>query len=213
MTSDALSALTALLEADRLLVWTQEEAIALAVEAEALAPKFGCHVALTGGCLYKAHDGSRRKDCDLMFYRIRQVDQIDQEGLFKALETIGIKIVKSFTGMWVVKAEWNGKPMDLFFPEEDKVRRAEEKPVDCDYVLPSESHWTGQVEPATCPKCYKPIFYSPNTDDWRHNPFKGMHDPASTLEPFKRLHDPSSQLAAALDALRMGGFIAATRSQ
>lgn len=50
--------------------WTQEEAIQLCRLLEALAPTFGCHVALTGGCLYK--DGER-KDCDILLYRIRQV--------------------------------------------------------------------------------------------------------------------------------------------
>src|ERR1035437_5571090 len=54
--------------------WTQTEAIELCVKVEAICPKYGCHVALTGGLLYKQ---GKRKDCDLLFYRIRQVEQID----------------------------------------------------------------------------------------------------------------------------------------
>ena len=58
-------------------------AVALCREIEKIAPNFGCHVALTGGCLYK--DGAR-KDIDILFYRIRQVEKIDHEGLKQALQ-------------------------------------------------------------------------------------------------------------------------------
>ena len=51
--------------------WTQEEAIALCKKIESIVPLAGCHVALTGGCLYR--DG-HRKDLDILFYRIRQID-------------------------------------------------------------------------------------------------------------------------------------------
>ncbi len=43
-------------------VWTQEEAIELCRIIEDICPQAGCHVALTGGCLYK--DGER-KDLDI----------------------------------------------------------------------------------------------------------------------------------------------------
>ena len=33
--------------------WTTAEAIALCREIEAICPAFGCHIALTGGLLYK----------------------------------------------------------------------------------------------------------------------------------------------------------------
>ena len=39
--------------------WTQEQAIALCRKIEAVCPPFGCHVALTGGALYK--DGPRKE--------------------------------------------------------------------------------------------------------------------------------------------------------
>lgn len=94
--------------------WTQAQAIDLARLIEDICPKFGCHVALTGGLLYK--DGPR-KDADFLFYRIRQVEEIDKDGLFGALEAIGIVEAHGFG--WVHKATWRGQPIDFFFPEED----------------------------------------------------------------------------------------------
>jgi hypothetical protein len=94
--------------------WTQTEAIALCREVEAVCPAAGCHVALTGGTLYK--DGER-KDLDLLFYRIRQVPAIDMGMLWDALATIGIEIKRGFG--WCFKAEYHGKSIDCFFPEED----------------------------------------------------------------------------------------------
>ncbi len=94
--------------------WTREIAIALCVKIEALAPAYGCHVALTGGTLYKE---GPRKDCDILFYRIRQIETIDYEGLFRALETL-LGIVKTRGFGWCHKATWNGRDIDFFFPEE-----------------------------------------------------------------------------------------------
>lgn len=94
-------------------MWATGEAMGLCRQIEAISPNFGCHVALTGGLLYK--DGPR-KDCDVLFYRIRQVDAIDIDGLFTALEAIGIVRERGFG--WCIKVNWNGKPMDCFFPEE-----------------------------------------------------------------------------------------------
>lgn len=95
-------------------VWTQQEAIDLCVRLERIAPAFGAHVALTGGLLYKS---GQRKDCDILIYRIRQVEAIDVEGLFSAAETIGVTKTGGFG--WCHKAELNGKPIDFFFPESD----------------------------------------------------------------------------------------------
>jgi hypothetical protein len=94
--------------------WTQAEAVALCVQVEAICPEFGCHVALTGGCLYK--DGER-KDLDLLFYRIRQAPEIDKDGLFHALLSIGIEHQRGFG--WCHKATHLGRNIDCFFPEED----------------------------------------------------------------------------------------------
>lgn len=92
--------------------WNQTDAIELCRKIEAICPAYGCHVALTGGCLYK--DGLR-KDADILFYRIRQVDVIDIEGLFEALEALGILKTHGFG--FVHKALYQGKGIDFFFPE------------------------------------------------------------------------------------------------
>lgn len=97
------------------MTWTQEEAIALCREIEAIAPEFDCHVALTGGALYK--DGAR-KDCDILFYRVRQADKINAAGLFAALRDLGLDVTKHFG--WCHKGTFQGKDVDLFFPEELK---------------------------------------------------------------------------------------------
>jgi hypothetical protein len=95
--------------------WTQREAIALATIVELVAPICGCHVALTGGLLYKL---GNRKDCDLLFYRIRQVKRIDMDKLWEQLGAVGL-VKKSGFG-WCYKAEFMGLPVDCFFPEEEE---------------------------------------------------------------------------------------------
>jgi len=102
--------------------WSLDEAVALCREIEAICPGYGCHVALTGGTLYK--DG-RRKDCDLLFYRIRQSPQIDEDGLFAALALIGVTKTGGYG--WCHKAEYRGKAIDCFFPEEDGEYPTEEE--------------------------------------------------------------------------------------
>lgn len=95
--------------------WTLPEAIALIVKIEALCPKFGCHVALTGGLLYKP---GPRKDLDILFYRIRQVEQINLDDLWPALKGIGIEKFKGF--WWCYKAVFGQKMIDIFMPEEQE---------------------------------------------------------------------------------------------
>src|SRR6266478_7361451 len=95
--------------------WSQQEAIDLCRRIEEFAPLYDCHVALTGGCLYKS---GPRRDVDIMFYNIRQApDGTNQQGLLDELAKNGFKIGKRFG--WVVKAIYAGKPVDLFFPEYD----------------------------------------------------------------------------------------------
>lgn len=84
---------------------------------ESICPKFGCHVALTGGVLYKSGEGLR-KDCDILFYRIRQTPEIDMAGLWKGLKTIGLVPYKGFG--WCYKATYGDKLVDIFFPEEQE---------------------------------------------------------------------------------------------
>lgn len=93
--------------------WTQDEAIELCKAIEAVCPPFGCHVALTGGLLYRA---GPRKDCDILFYRIRQTKQIDMDGLLAALVKIGME--KPHGWGWCYKSKLLGKSIDCFFPEE-----------------------------------------------------------------------------------------------
>lgn len=94
-------------------MWTQDQAIALCREIERIAPEFGCHVALTGGLLYK--DGPR-KDCDLVFYRIRQRETIDVEALFRALRSCGLRRVTD-GDCFVIKAKHEHGDIDCLFPE------------------------------------------------------------------------------------------------
>ena len=96
--------------------WLQRTAVTVCRAIEQVCPPFGCHVALTGGLLYK--DGER-KDLDILFYRIRQVPQINKEGLFAALVGIGFEDIQGFG--WLHKAVYMGKSVDIFFPEEDEV--------------------------------------------------------------------------------------------
>ena len=93
--------------------WTLQSAAAFCRIVEGICPEYGCHVALTGGSLYK--DGER-KDCDILFYRIRQAERIDSEGLIKAMQAIGIEIISAHG--WVTKAKFHGKGVDIFFPED-----------------------------------------------------------------------------------------------
>lgn len=95
--------------------WTLEDAIELARIVESVCPAFGCHVALTGGLLYK---DPPRKDCDLLFYRIRQ-NSMNLGGLRSALQEIGLDLVAEGGPVepWCVKATFQGKPVDLLFPE------------------------------------------------------------------------------------------------
>lgn len=80
---------------------------------EVIAPNFGCHVALTGCSLYK--DGNR-KDLDLIFYRIRQVEKIDYEGFFKIMVVLGFD--NPVGGGWIYKTKFKNVPIDMLFPEE-----------------------------------------------------------------------------------------------
>ncbi len=93
-------------------LWSTSDAIYLCRAIEEICPKYGCHVALTGGTLYKE---GLRKDVDILFYRIRQVSSVNTGDLFTALEGIGIKIISN--NGWCVKATLKGKSIDMFFPD------------------------------------------------------------------------------------------------
>lgn len=98
--------------------WTQAEGIALATKVEGIAPMFGYHVALTGGLLYTVRSPEEtRKDCDLLFYRIRQCENPEPDKMFEALHKI-IGLSKVGGWGWCHKGKYNGKDVDMFFPEE-----------------------------------------------------------------------------------------------
>lgn len=100
--------------------WAQQEAIDLCVELENYAPNFGCHVALSGGCLYKF---GCRKDCDIILYRIRQFPTINFAGFFEAIKAIGVTKLSGFG--FCHKGIYSGKLIDFLLPEEE----GEEYPV------------------------------------------------------------------------------------
>lgn len=96
-------------------MWNREQAIELCTQIESLCPRAGCHVALTGGVLYKK---GHRKDLDLLFYRIRQQTEIDMTRLWSLLMNIGMEKKSGFG--WVYKCTYQDKPIDCFFPEEEE---------------------------------------------------------------------------------------------
>jgi hypothetical protein len=94
--------------------WTLTEAVEFCRLIAPLAVLHNCHVALTGGTLYK--DGPR-KDVDILFYRHRQADRIEVDQLLIDLRMLGIEFDKYFS--WGVKALLDGRKIDFFFPEVD----------------------------------------------------------------------------------------------
>jgi hypothetical protein len=103
--------------------WTQKQALTVCRLIEAIAPAAGCHVALTGGLLYKEGE---RKDLDIVLYRIRQAETIDWDGLQTALRNVGFEFREvpaeyENAPAWVRKATFQGKPVDFFFPEEASI--------------------------------------------------------------------------------------------
>jgi hypothetical protein len=92
--------------------WGLSEALEVCRIVEAICPKYGCHVGLTGGLLYKEGE---RKDLDLVLYRIRQCPEIEFDDLLAALEVAGFSEFRVFG--FVTKCIFRGKPVDIFQPE------------------------------------------------------------------------------------------------
>lgn len=95
--------------------WTQDAAVAICRDIEAICPIFGYHVALTGGTLYKEGE---RKDLDILFYSVRQNKTPDRHGLIEALGSIGFSAFLEYG--WMNKAKHAGRNVDIFFPETPK---------------------------------------------------------------------------------------------
>ncbi len=111
--------------------WTQEQAIELCVILENIVPAFGCHVALTGGLLYRQ---GPRKDCDIILYRIRQVKQVLFDDLFVELAKQGIEKTSGFG--FCIKAKYNGKRIDFLMPEKEGGYIKEKKEIEPELVDP-----------------------------------------------------------------------------
>lgn len=104
--------------------WTQDRAIMLCRILETVVIPFGCHVALTGGLLYK--DGPR-KDCDIIIYRKGEAssdpdrpsfeEQVDRDALIRAVAATGFKIEGVFTRVAKLTCIDDNSLLDLIFPE------------------------------------------------------------------------------------------------
>lgn len=104
-----------LAEPPRSMKWTQQAAIELCVKIEAIAPRFGFHVALTGGCLYKAHTEPERKGLDLVFYRERHQKPSTLPLAAALYCELGLNLVKD--GWRYIGEDPQGRRIDLLFPE------------------------------------------------------------------------------------------------
>jgi len=93
--------------------WSRQDAITLCIAIEQISPTYGCHVALTGGLLYKT---GPRKDADIVLYRIRQVEQIDFDGLFRALKD-ELSIEQLEDHGFCKKAIYEGREIDFLCPD------------------------------------------------------------------------------------------------
>lgn len=113
--------------------WSLREAVELCKLLEVVVPEAGFHIALTGGLLYKE---GRRKDCDLMFYQIRQVDP-NYEILWKYLTVAGVIRSPSYPeNGWLVKATYRGKQVDCLFPNAGKKKKTGAANADCYKAAP-----------------------------------------------------------------------------
>ena len=91
---------------------TQTTAIELCRKLEDIAPEFGGHVALTGGCLYK--DGER-KDVDIMIYRATDEPPFRWADFFDEIKLmLGITLVHDFG--FCKKARMGTLTIDFFDP-------------------------------------------------------------------------------------------------
>lgn len=98
--------------------WYLNEAASFCQVLEQFAPDFGCHVALTGGCLYKP---GPRKDCDIVIYRTGgRAEPLDRAGFLAALDKglPGWVVVKGDDTSRVIKAEILGRSVDLLFHDD-----------------------------------------------------------------------------------------------
>lgn len=93
--------------------WTQREAIAFCTMLEPIAAKYGGHVALTGGTLYK--DGMR-KDVDILIYRSADEPEFQWGAFFAEIkQEFGVMLGADYG--WCKKAcTQDGSRIDFFDP-------------------------------------------------------------------------------------------------
>ena len=91
-----------------------QDAVTICKLVEPVAEQCGWHIGLTGGTLYG--EGGR-KDIDLVFYRIRQVEDPCLKLLFEALDNIGMTLEKDhgFCKKFLIGGVI---PIDALFPED-----------------------------------------------------------------------------------------------
>lgn len=100
-------------------LWTQGEALDLAINLEPVAAKNNVHIGLTGGLLYKP---GPRKDCDFVVYRHNS-----EETWGKPIERIGFEndLLRQWHTDWafvsthprVTKMTYRGKSVDFIYCE------------------------------------------------------------------------------------------------
>ena len=93
------------------MTWTFDSARDLIVRLEARLPEAGCHVALTGGVLYKE---GQRKDLDLIIYRIRDMN-INDKVLLEVFQQCGVEVIRKYG--WMYKAKYRNRGIDILIPE------------------------------------------------------------------------------------------------
>lgn len=92
--------------------WTLPDAVQVIKQIESFAPLCSCHVGLTGVVLYKEGE---RKDLDLLFYRVRQDNNINTARLEVLLAQMKIHVTAKYG--WVWKARYHNRGIDFLFPE------------------------------------------------------------------------------------------------
>ena len=93
-------------------MWTKTNALAFCRDAEQFAAPANCHVALTGGCLYR--HGPRR-DLDIVFYRHGGICEIDKAALFAGLHNSGVRRISGSGWRYVGYHRLFGQ-VDFLFP-------------------------------------------------------------------------------------------------
>lgn len=110
--------------------WTREQAIEFCTKLEPIAAKYGGHVALTGGTLYR--DGLR-KDLDILIYRSRDEPEFKWGEFWAAINT-ELDVLFTADYGWCKKAKQHGKHIDFFDPHAEAGEHASGADDDSDWL-------------------------------------------------------------------------------